>query len=592
MSRTKVDSARHFVPQRRSMIIGLIAGLAVLSSTLRLPAQEGGLLPFDLKSSAETESEIPSTPAHSAAGASLTPRQLYDQSVASVVWIIDPHPAEGLTYTGTGFVIDVQRRLIVTNQHVVERADGTVELYFPEFRDGELVTDAATYLQEVSTIRATVLDTDINCDLALLQADSLPDGTMAVQLATESARPADRVHTIGGNPHGSDAAFVYCSGSARGVANGGIASGGYCRKLETDMDINFGNSGGAIFNDQGHVVAVCEGIRSDADGVNMCVDVKAVREYLDAILSLLPADTSEKLHQFGKRHHREGRYEIAIKCYSHAIRMDNSVSQIYSDRALSYYATDELTEALSDVNRAIELDGANADAYENRGLIQKELGYLDEAIDDLRKAVRLNPKNAWTSHYLAGIFYERGDYTDCINAEAEALRIDATVADFHQRRADAYQELGQYQQALEDLELALQLDNADPYTFFLVGYSYFHLGEFEVSLRAFARGADLEPSDPASYWTWMGDSARMLKKPEMAVEAYSRAIQLDAQSPFAFWGRGLVFQQAGLNAEAQSDFAQAETLLPGITDLAPRGSQTGKPSTNESLMPGDLALED
>ena len=396
------------------------------------------------------------------------------------------------------------------------------------------------------------------------------------------------MHTIGGNPHGSDTAFFYCSGSARGVATGGIASGGYCRKLETDMDINFGNSGGAIFNDQGQVVAVCEGIQTDADGVNMCIDVLAVHEYLDGILSLLPADTAEKLHQFGKRHHREGRYDIAIKCYSHAIRMDQTISQVYSDRALSYYVTDELTQAIADANQAINLDAKNADAYENRGLIHKDMGNLEDAIDDLQTAIQLNANNPWTSHYLAGIYYDQGDYAACVEAEGKAIEIDNEIADFHQRRADAYQELGQHQDALNELEAAVGLDNSNPYTFFLIGYSYFHLGKFEVSIKAFARGADLEPGDPASYWTWMADSARMMNKPEMAVEAYTRAIQLDSNSPFAFWGRGLVFQQAGLTEKADADFAQAESLLPGITDLTPRGLQLVKPSTNDSLMPGDL----
>ena len=54
-------------------------------------------------------------------------------------------------------------------------------------------------------------------DLALIELiDPLPEGTVELKLAADSADPADRVHSIG-NPGASGALRVYTSGTVRGL---------------------------------------------------------------------------------------------------------------------------------------------------------------------------------------------------------------------------------------------------------------------------------------------------------------------------------------------------------------------------------------
>ena len=45
----------------------------------------------------------------------------------------------------SGWIVDADERLIVTNQHVIEGAEAC-EIYIPEFIDGRLNTDPATLL--------------------------------------------------------------------------------------------------------------------------------------------------------------------------------------------------------------------------------------------------------------------------------------------------------------------------------------------------------------------------------------------------------------------------------------------------------------
>src|SRR3954468_15828044 len=90
---------------------------------------------------------------------------------------------------GGGCVVDADERLLVTCRHVV--ADRKkVDVFFPWYRDGELVTDRRDYLGNRPLLRdrgllvtGTVLKTSDDLDLALVQLDSLPPGAKAIRFA-------------------------------------------------------------------------------------------------------------------------------------------------------------------------------------------------------------------------------------------------------------------------------------------------------------------------------------------------------------------------------------------------------------------------
>src|SRR5262245_19945074 len=62
----------------------------------------------------------------------------------STCWIVN----QPLGATGTGWIIDARRRLIITNEHVVEGTD-SVFVYFPVEEGGRVVREEQRYLKEV-----------------------------------------------------------------------------------------------------------------------------------------------------------------------------------------------------------------------------------------------------------------------------------------------------------------------------------------------------------------------------------------------------------------------------------------------------------
>ncbi|WP_297322157.1 Do family serine endopeptidase [uncultured Bartonella sp.] len=147
---------------------------------------------------------------------------------------------------GSGFVIDAQKGLIVTNNHVIADADD-IEV---NFTDG-------------SKLKAKLLGKDAKTDLALLQVDPKGKKLTAVSFGdSDKARIGDWVMAIG-NPFGLGGTVTVGIISAR---NRNISAGPYDNFIQTDAAINRGNSGGPLFDMTGKVIGINTAIISPSGG--------------------------------------------------------------------------------------------------------------------------------------------------------------------------------------------------------------------------------------------------------------------------------------------------------------------------------------
>src|SRR5205085_1266832 len=130
-------------------------------------------------------------------------------------WVLSK--VSGQTSSGTGVLIDAEKKLVVTTYHVVGEARNTI-VFFADVKDGKPIVDRNHYVENLLKIglRGRVLAVDRKRDLALLQLDRLPESARPIQLATTSAAPGDAVESIG-NPGSTDALWVYTSGTVRSV---------------------------------------------------------------------------------------------------------------------------------------------------------------------------------------------------------------------------------------------------------------------------------------------------------------------------------------------------------------------------------------
>ncbi len=148
---------------------------------------------------------------------------------------------------GSGFVIDAEEGLIVTNNHVIEGADEIIA----NFHDGsKLKVDK-------------VLGIDKKMDLALLKVTPGKKKLAAVKFgASADMKLGDWVMAIG-NPFGLGGSVSVGIVSSK---ERDIGSGPYDDFIQTDAAINKGNSGGPLFNMQGDVIGVNTAIISPSGG--------------------------------------------------------------------------------------------------------------------------------------------------------------------------------------------------------------------------------------------------------------------------------------------------------------------------------------
>jgi S1-C subfamily serine protease len=187
--------------------------------------------------------------------------------------------------SGSGWVLDRSRKLIVTNYHVVGD-DKEVKVVFPRFADGQVVNLPADY-RETPFVTARVVKVDKERDLALLRVESMPARTRQLKLAQKEPEPGSRIHAIG-NPALSDAMWVYTAGDVRSVyrkewqvelpskALLKLAS----RIVETQAPSNAGDSGGPLLNDRGELVGVQQGASARARLISYAISVVEVRNFL------------------------------------------------------------------------------------------------------------------------------------------------------------------------------------------------------------------------------------------------------------------------------------------------------------------------
>jgi serine protease Do len=147
---------------------------------------------------------------------------------------------------GSGFVIDAEEGIVITNNHVIVDAD-EIEV---NFADG-------------GKLRAELVGTDPKTDLAVLKVDPTLRTLTEVRFGdSNTIRIGDWVMAIG-NPFGLGGSVSIGIISARGRD---INSGPYDDFIQTDAAINRGNSGGPLFNMYGEVIGINTAIISPTGG--------------------------------------------------------------------------------------------------------------------------------------------------------------------------------------------------------------------------------------------------------------------------------------------------------------------------------------
>ena len=146
---------------------------------------------------------------------------------------------------GSGVIVDAQQGYIITNNHVIDKAD-----------------EIKVTLRNGETYTAKLIGTDPDTDVAVIQINS--KNLTAIPLAdSEKLQVGDFAIAIG-NPFGLGQTVT--SGIISAIERSGLGIEGYENFIQTDASINPGNSGGALVNLRGELIGINTAIFSKSGG--------------------------------------------------------------------------------------------------------------------------------------------------------------------------------------------------------------------------------------------------------------------------------------------------------------------------------------
>ena len=154
-------------------------------------------------------------------------------------------PARPQQSAGSGVIVDAARGYVLSNHHVIARAESV------------MVT-----LKDNRRIEAEVLGSDPGTDIALLRIEA--DELTALPIGDSDALEVGDFVIAIGNPFGLGQTVT--SGIVSALGRSGINVEGYEDFIQTDASINPGNSGGALVNLHGELVGVNTAIIGPSGG--------------------------------------------------------------------------------------------------------------------------------------------------------------------------------------------------------------------------------------------------------------------------------------------------------------------------------------
>jgi S1-C subfamily serine protease len=179
---------------------------------------------------------------------------------------------------GSGVLIDADRGLVLTNAHVVDRAD-LVEVTLADGRQ----------------LDGTVVGTDAVTDLALVCIPSRDNGLVAASLGDSEALQVGDWAIALGSPYGLERTVTLGIVSS---LHRDINSLGFSDKrldlIQTDAAINPGNSGGPLINSSGEVIGINTLVRSGPGaGLGFAIPINLARRVANQL-----ADGGRVVHPY------------------------------------------------------------------------------------------------------------------------------------------------------------------------------------------------------------------------------------------------------------------------------------------------------
>ena len=265
----------------------------------------------------------------------------------------------------------------------------------------------------------------------------------------------------------------------------------------------------------------------------------------------------------GIEHARTERWNEAIESYSKALQHEDTLANIWLDRAEAYSKLGRSEQAIADASKAIELAPRNPLAWSRRASVVYHSAYhgtgdsaqFERVRTDLDQVLRLDPTDASARQLRGSMHLYLGDYDGAI-ADWDLLRnVDTDNWKFCRMIGQAMLRKGEFENASRSLSEAIQKKPDHTQNYKIRAYCSVGLGDEQPAIRDL--NYYLKKSDPFArkpYWHL-----------ENELKRWTKLVTVHADSAAARVGRAKAHAQLGRWDESLTDIRRAVELHDGPT---------------------------
>jgi tetratricopeptide (TPR) repeat protein len=171
---------------------------------------------------------------------------------------------------------------------------------------------------------------------------------------------------------------------------------------------------------------------------------------------------AERLIKVALQHESEGRLELALKTLADGIEKFPDSAELYAVRASLRLQMQQVSAALSDLEKAATLAPDDAMIRVNRAQAYRSFGRFDEAMEDLDVAVEQDPDLLPARFNRGALLYAGGEFEKALADFDQCIAIDPHAPAPYFNRGSTYWELSRSYEAMADMTRFLELsDNAE-----------------------------------------------------------------------------------------------------------------------------------
>ncbi|CAN5251551.1 hypothetical protein BH10CYA1_BH10CYA1_09870 [soil metagenome] len=255
-----------------------------------------------------------------------------------------------------------------------------------------------------------------------------------------------------------------------------------------------------------------------------------------------------------------GQFTAALSIFQNNAKRNPGMFNANYQRACIYSKLGMYNEAVALCDQYIKDRPTTFEGRRLRAINYLQLGQLDKAIADADVALKANPKVADLYYVKARAAIYKKKYADAIKNYSEIIKLQP-VKELPARleRADAYTEMGEYEKAVADYDFLAKTEPKDETIFHHRSVVYLKMHNYDKAIADLQKFVELSPKDTLAQMS-LGDGLFQAHRNQEAVQAYSKAIQLDASSPTLFGSRAKAYELCGDADSAKKDRDQADKL--------------------------------